>query len=68
MLKTNPLKLTTMHNKLFSDRGIKFLAPENGKYQKLTKTLRNLEKSADFNLKNANFRDIKILNTNPLLL
>ena len=39
-----------------------------GKYQKLTKTLRNLKKIADFIKKNAKIRDSKMLKTNPLLL
>ena len=38
------------------------------KYQKLSKTFGNLEKIANFLLKNAKFRYIKILKTKPLLL
>ena len=38
------------------------------KYQKLTKTLQNLEKIANFILKNAKFRDIGMLKPNQFLL
>ena len=37
-------------------------------YQKLTKTLGNLRKIADFIQKNAKIRDTKMLKTIPLLL
>ena len=38
------------------------------KYQKLTKTLGNLKKKCRFYRKNAKIRDIKMLETNPLLV
>ena len=67
MLKANPLKLTTMH-KLFSDRGIGFVALENGQISIIDENFRKPQKIADFNKKNAKIRDIKMFKTTPLLL
>ena len=50
MLKANPLKLTTMH-KLFSDRGVGFVALENGQISIIDENFRKPQKIADFNKK-----------------
>ena len=69
MWKTNSLKKKQKCSNFLSKRGIAFLALESGQISTIVKkNLGNVKEIADFIQKNAKFRDIKMLKTNPSLL